>query len=164
MEPLTSLLGAFGGSVVGAVSAHLTKRHEAKVRIEEAKIQYARDKMLNEHELRMHEAKMQMHTMEQEYKGLTESFKMDAATYASAVPGSKLMLIVDFVRGLVRPVLTATLLIYCMVTLFYLTKHYDVQLAQNEVYELVSILIHNLVTCTGIALAWWFGSRPEKRK
>lgn len=161
MDVLTLLSGAFGGSVVGALGAAFTKWHDAKSQLKLMQLQMERDNLLNAHELKMHEAKVAADILEQEYKGLTESYGADKATYSQN--GSGWLIAVDFIRGLVRPVLTVVLLAYCMATLFYLTDHYDVQLESKEVYDLVSLIVHNLVTCTGIALTWWFGSRPAKR-
>lgn len=153
------LTGAFGGSLIGALGATFNKWQEHKSRMAIMKLEIIRDKQLNSHELEMNRVQAETRTKELEYEGLTESLGMDKATY-SVGSTSAFLVFVDGVRGLVRPVLTATLLVYCMVVLFYLTKHYNVELAEDQVYKLVFMLVENLVVCSGIALTWWFGSRP----
>jgi hypothetical protein len=157
------LTSAFGGSLVGAVGAAFTKWQDAKHQLNMKKLDIERDKVLNAHELEISKIEYDKRTKELEYEGLAESIGADRATY-SVGSTSKFLIFVDGVRGLVRPLLTATLLIFCMITMFYLTKQYNVQLADDQVYKLVFMLVDNLVVCSGIALTWWFGSRPSNQK
>lgn len=161
---LELLSGALGGSAIGAIGAAFSKWHDARTRLKERELDIQRDKMLNDHELLMHEAQTKAHTVEMEYKGLQSSHESDKATY-SVGKESFALILVDVIRGLVRPLLTFALLAYCMGTLFYLTENYEVQLAPEQVYKLVEMIVNNLVVCSGIALSWWFGSRTtEKHK
>jgi hypothetical protein len=160
---LDLLTSAFGGSVVGAIGAAFNKWQDAKIKVKLTELQIERDKVLNAHELEINKIQAVTRTKELEFQGLTESIGADKATY-SVGSTSKLLIFVDGVRGLIRPILTGTLTGYCMITLFYLTSHYNVVLSDEQVYKLVFLLVDNLVVCTGIALTWWFGSRPSNEK
>lgn len=159
---LELLSGALGGSAIGAIGAAFSKWHDAKTRLKEKELDIQRDQMLNDHELKMHEAQTKAFTTEMEYKGLQASHESDKATY-SVGKDSFALTLVDVVRGLVRPLLTFLLLAYCMGTLFYLTESYEVSLGPEQVYDLIEMIVNNLVVCSGIALSWWFGSRTSDK-
>lgn len=161
MDGIVDLLtGSLGGSFVGAIGAMFGKWHEARVKKDMLKLQIERDKLLNAHELQVMQVNQESATKQMEYAALGTSLEMDKASY-SVGSDNKWLIFVDVVRGLVRPVLTSTLLIYCIVLVIYLTIHYNVQFKNEQVYDLVYMIIHNLVVCTGISLAWWFGSRES---
>lgn len=162
MGDLVSLLGgAFGGSVVGAIGAAVGKWFEAKQEREMKKLQIEQDKALNAHELQVMGMQAESALKQLEYKAFDSSLEADRATYSTGSTSGWLVA-VDVVRGLIRPILTATLLIYCIVLVVYLTQHYDVAFSSTQVYDMVFMIINDLVTSMGLALAWWFGSRPAR--
>lgn len=171
LELVTSSLG---GSIVGAAGAAFSKWHEGKLKLEEMKLNLEQTKLNNSHDLSMaqitqagnrEEAEEQFRkaALEVDYAGLEASILADRATYSTA-DGSKWLVLVDVVRGLVRPVLTASLLIYCMAALLYITRHYSVELTNEQLYNIVVTIVNNLVTCSSIALTWWFGTRSNESK
>lgn len=150
--------GSLGGSLVGAVGAGFSKWFEARNEIKKEELSIERDKLNNQHELEVMKTETDSAVKMKEYEALSTSLKSDKASY-SVGRDSKWLTFVDVVRGLVRPSITALLLIYCAAMLVYLTTHYQVEFDDTQVYELVYMIVHNLVTCSGIALTWWFGSR-----
>lgn len=159
---LDLLTGSLGGSLVGAIGAAFNKWHETKTKLKLKELEIERDKMLNAHELQVMQSESEAATKQLEYKALGTSMESDRATYATD-SDSGWLVFVDVVRGLVRPTLTATLLVYCMIMLLYLTNHYTVEFTDEQVYDLVHMIVHNLVVCSGVALTWWFGSRSSSK-
>lgn len=161
MEFVSLLGGSLGGSIVGAVGAAFSKWHDARTKLKERKLDLEHARLMNEHEEKLMALKIESVTKEMEYRGLTESIAADKATYSTGSTNPWLTF-VDVVRGLVRPVLTATLLVYMMWTMFFLAKTYNVVLSEAQVYDLVFLIVENLVICSSLALTWWFGSRPKQ--
>lgn len=141
---------ALSGGVLGAAGAAFSRWHEAKLEL--AKLELA-----NKHEL----ARI---ALEQDGAGLIATAPVDSATYSNQVsPAAPPSLVfVDTVRGLVRPVLTAMLLcttIYCTTKLLNVAT---LNISPTEAQEFLRYLLESLVSCTGIALTWWFGTRPNR--
>lgn len=168
------LTSSFAGSLIGTIGAMVTRHQEGKQKIAELKIEAAMRESDQAHESHMAQlgnaAKREQLEIEQksaiiagEYAGLQASLASDKTTYYS--PGdSKWLLAVDVIRGIMRPLLTGSLLLYMMIALFWISHRYNVTLTQEQAYDLLYAIINCLVTGANIALAWWFGSRSHLSK
>jgi hypothetical protein len=168
------LSGGLGGSILGTVGGIFSKVWETKQRAKDQEHEYKMAQVNQAHEAQMSQlnahARMeelevgyQTKVAEGEYQGLIASIESDKATF-SAAPTSKWMIAVDFIRGTMRSWLTSLLVIYMGLALLYLTQHYNVQLTNAQVYDLITSILTCLVTCTSASLLWWFGSRGATPK
>ncbi len=149
---LVDIVGnALGGGVLGAAGAAFSRWHEAKLELAKLEIN-------NKHELELLAAK-------QDGDGLVASAPVDAATYSTETSknATPQLMLVDAVRGLVRPLLTALLLCSTMYYTSRLLTLAGAQLTTAEAHDLLKFLLESTVSCTGIALTWWFGARPTKQ-
>lgn len=149
---LVDIVGnALGGGVLGAAGAAFSRWHEAKLEL--AKLEIS-----NKHEL-------ERMVLAQDGEGLVASAPVDAATYSTGTSehATPQLMLVDAVRGLVRPLLTALLLCSTMYYTSRLLTLAGAQLTPAEAHDLLKFLLESTVSCTGIALTWWFGARPTKQ-
>ena len=149
---LVDIVGnALGGGVLGAAGAAFSRWHEAKLELAKLEIN-------NKHELELLAAK-------QDGDGLVASAPVDAATYSTETSknATPQLMLVDAIRGLVRPLLTALLLCSTMYYTSRLLTLAGAQLTPAEAHDLLKFLLESTVGCTGIALTWWFGARPTKQ-
>lgn len=171
---LTVLSGGLGGSILGAIGGIFSKIWEAKQRAKDQEHEWRMAQVNQAHEVQMSQlnanARMeeldiayQTKALEGEYAGLLASIESDKATF-SAAPTSKWMIAVDFIRGTMRSWLTSLLVIYMGLALVYLTQKYNVELNNQQVYDLVNNILTCLVTCASASLLWWFGSRSTPTK
>lgn len=149
---LVDIVGnALGGGVLGAAGAAFSRWHEAKLEL--AKLEIS-----NKHEL-------ERMVLAQDGDGLIASAPVDAATYSTETSknATPQLMLVDAIRGLVRPLLTALLLCSTMYYTSRLLTLAGAQLTPAEAHDLLKFLLESTVGCTGIALTWWFGARPTKQ-
>lgn len=149
---LVDIVGnALGGGVLGAAGAAFSRWHEAKLELTKLEIS-------NKHEL-------ERMVLAQDGDGLVASAPVDAATYSTGTSehATPQLMLVDAVRGLVRPLLTALLLCSTMYYTSRLLTLAGAQLTPAEAHDLLKFLLESTVSCTGIALTWWFGARPTKQ-
>ena len=149
---------ALSGGVLGAAGAAFSRWHEAKLELTKLAI-------ANQQALKLAEHELERMKLAQDGAGLAASAPVDAATYStetSQYASSQLML-VDAVRGLVRPLLTALLLCSTMYYTNRLLTIVGMNLTPAEAHQLLQFLLESTVSCTGIALTWWFGARPTKQ-
>ena len=110
-------------------------------------------------------------------KALAVSYEADKATYTpEGVELGKtsvvMLVIVDFVRGLIRPGLTIYLCI--LATMIYLQSVEMMNLAVSatsvteatipaiKAIAVVDTCVNAILYLTSVAVTWWFGSRPKK--
>ena len=175
---LGNIFGALGGgAITGLIGTGLT-----------AFIEYKKQKLLLEHEER--KMKIEQETMKLEWEGKVtiadreaaaqenvaeseafgKSFEADRARYLTQIPQGKLgvftviaFTIVDFVRGMTRPSLTAYL---CGLTtwiayeVFILTGGFE-SLSQTQAFTLLSQIIYVILYLTTTAVLWWLGTRNK---
>lgn len=139
---------ALSGGVLGAAGAAFSRWHEAKLGLTKLAI-------TNQHQLALLAAK-------QDGDGLMASAPADTATYSTGTSqyASNQLMLVDAVRGLVRPLLTAALLCSTMYYTSRLLSMTEARLTPAEAHQLLQFLLESTVSCTSIALTWWFGARP----
>lgn len=149
---------ALSGGVLGAAGAAFSRWHEAKLELTKLEIN-------NKHQLDMAEQGLAAQVVKQDGDSLVASAPVDAATYSTATSqyASSQLMLVDAVRGLVRPLLTALLLCSTMYYTNRLLTIVGMNLTPAEAHQLLQFLLESTVSCTGIALTWWFGARPTKQ-
>jgi len=188
----------FGGGIVGLIGS-LAQKYFA---YQTAKLELQKQKNNHEHEREMMsqermfmeaEAKARIQIIEEETRGAIQaakyelageeldaqkaSYAHDSATYSKDTD-STLMRIVDFFRGLIRPLLTLYL---CAVSTYITYKSYvmynqtmtlikdnlsrftgDGALVMAKAnFELLEMIITALLFLASTAVTWWFGSRDK---
>jgi hypothetical protein len=172
-----NILGSIGlGGITGLLGSALT-----------AYISYKNQKLAFEHDERMAridqetiklETQAKIEITETEYKGKVDvaeseafgkSFASDKASYLTWMPENKiasivigiLFALVDFVRGLTRPILTAYL---CVLTTWLAYQVYmliQLPLTHDQAYALMSQIIFVILYLTTTVVLWWFGTRNK---
>lgn len=169
-EVIGGLLSGGLGGIVGAIGAIGGKIIDLKLegeKRETLKLQF-------QHELNLRDKDMAQAQFEAQNKlelskidadtakvtadlnALSTAVTMDKATYGDSVTGR----IVDFIRGIVRPVLTAwaaALVTFDTVQAF--KSLLGVPLTQVQALT----LIQDAQFLAGLAIAYWFGSRPNRK-
>jgi hypothetical protein len=162
--------GGLGG-IVGAAGAIAGKVIDLKLESEKRETL----KVTQAHELALRDKDMQQTKLELESKlevtridadsaavqadlgALAAAVQADRATYGDSLSGR----IVDFARGTVRPVVTA----WATVLTSYVT--WEAFRALRGVPlgpERATALINDAMFLAGLAIAYWFGSRPNRGK
>lgn len=172
-----NVLGSIGlGSITGLFGTAIT-----------AYITYKNQKLAFEHVERMAridqetiklETQAKIEITETEYKGKTDvaeseafgkSYSADRAAYMTWMPENKIasviigimFALVDFVRGMTRPVLTAYL---CVLTTWLALQVYaliKMPLTHEQAYNLMSQIIFVILYLTTTVVLWWFGTRNK---
>ena len=158
--------GLLGSVVTGITDYFKTKQvfaHEEKMA--EINIQIL-DKEL--------EASKEITRMESEAKievgdagALTASYSADRATYAGGkARESKWFVLVDVLRGLVRPLLT--LYLAAVVTLLYIDFYTLMQGAEalpvKDIVQMSQTIVNTVLYVATTVLLWWFGTRNKIHK
>lgn len=171
IETLGGLVASgFGGSFIGALGGLVSKYMEFRQAKQLAKIQMENKKLDQAHELAMANVNLQvqdqiteMELAKASYAGLTASMEADRATYSVGTQ-NKWLILVDIIRGLMRPLLTGGLVVFIAVYGIYLIQTFHVEPSAEQVLEMVNHILQCLITSTGLAVSWWFGSRPHNFK
>jgi len=116
------------------------------------------------------EADMQAREAEADAKNLQASMASDKATYvpAGAVSGgiAWLLALVDFMRGILRPGLTAYLAGLVTVMFFWvrdLAEVHGVSISGEQAVMLMNQIIAAILYVFVTSTTWWFGSRPPAK-
>ncbi len=98
-------------------------------------------------------------------QAFAESFKMEPQRYAEGVKFTHgqgwVMVILDALRGAIRPVLTVYLCV--LTTLIYLQAHQllGTSMAPEQAYKLVEMIVGSVLYLTTTCVLWWFGTRNK---
>jgi hypothetical protein len=162
------LTGGLGG-IVGAGTAIAGKVIDLKIKDKEIEVR----RLDHAHELSMRDKDMAQARLESETQlevtkidadsaaaqadlgALAAAVQADRATYGDSTLGR----IVDFARGTVRPVLTA----WASVLVSFVTWQAFVELRGQPLGpERSMALVNDAMFLAGLAIAYWFGSRPNR--
>jgi hypothetical protein len=169
LDILGSVVTGGLGGIVGAAGAIAGKVIDLKIEGEKRETL----KVTHAHELAMRDKDMQQQQLEAETKlevtkidadsaaaqadlgALAAAVQADRATYGDSTLGR----IVDFARGTVRPVLTA----WASVLVSFVTWQAFVELRGQPLGpERSMALVNDAMFLAGLAIAYWFGSRPNR--
>lgn len=160
MSLVDTIGSVLGGGAIGAVGSAFTRWHQGRLELDKLRIQTQHEQSLAKIELQQLELQAKVDVDKAAYGTLSESFAADTTRYSSGTGDSMIMLVVDAVRGLIRPILTM-MLVMCTGYLG-LTLSADAYMPDSVKAELLTQIITGLVSCTSMALAWWFGARNIK--
>lgn len=163
---LTGLLGSVFTSIMDYKKMGKQYEHEeemARIETKHLQMEIERDVIVAKEEAtaRMEEAESRVQEA---------SYDADERRYVptSAVKKSKVvtlfMGIVDFLRGMIRPVVT---IYVCGVVTWVALKVFEIweasggKLDQAQAFELVQLIVLGLLYLTFMVLGWWFGSRSK---
>lgn len=108
-------------------------------------------------------------------RSLQASYEADRSTYLSASAQKQsraariMMALADFLRGIIRPVGTAYLMIVTTSMFWWTTRladQYGVRMSADQVLTLQRSMIETISYCAVTSWVWWFGVRnaqPNKR-
>ena len=105
-------------------------------------------------------------------QAMTASYDHDSRRYLSSEALEKnkvaafFMGMVDYFRGMTRPALTiwlciASYLVFCQTADVLELAMKGEAISASQAYRLYMMCIENLLSLAGIAVGWWFGSRPS---
>jgi hypothetical protein len=167
---------ALGGGLLGSVASGVSKFMDNRKELKQLEMQLQHDVAMSQHEKDM--AKMQLDSQttlatidaersmtEADYEAMEASFEADQARYANVdtTKTSKWFMMVDVIRGIMRPAITGTLTVYLVALTFYCFTKYGVEFPSADVAAMTFAVIEGLSTTATLALSWWFGSRSHTR-
>lgn len=172
---LELLSSAFGGGLVGALASGVSKFMDNRKELKLLELEHQHDIAMSSHEKEM--AAMQLTSeralatidaerafTEADYGAMEASFEADQAKYANVDTSStsKWFVMVDVIRGIMRPAITGTLTVYLVALTFYCFTKYGLEFPATDVAAMTFAVIEGLSTTATLALSWWFGSRSHK--
>lgn len=179
------LSNAATGGLFGLVGSLGSKYLEGKQALEQAQIQRDTQVALSRHELEL--TKVQLASQQSlaqiqsdtsiaiEDAHLQEaSYGNDAATYSAEfskgmtgvwanVAGICLVL-VDAIRGLIRPFVTTLLVLFNVWIAWWLWDVKGQTFDEKDAAQMMLQLVNNLALCTSLAISWYFGARSHTGK
>ncbi len=181
MDLLSGLTSVLSGGVTGLIGSVAQRVFEYKTKKLEIELQ--KEKFSNEQALR----KLDAEIMSQEWAARTKVAqvegefaveKEDAKAFAAALTSEPklyhegkltnaqnwLMVVLDFVRGTIRPGLTIYLC--ALTTAIYIQAKMVMghSVAPDQAYELVDKIVQTVLYLTTTCVLFWFGTRNEKKK
>lgn len=148
------ILESLSGGILGVGGAIVQKWLDGKNLDKQSQAEIAKLSLEYGHKERL----VQLGVSEKEYEALKASIDSDKGTY-SAGSASKLLQLADFIRGITRPSLTIYLIIFNSSLLAYLVSTYDLAFTKEQAYDIAKDIVTCLLSCTTLALGWWFGAR-----
>lgn len=185
IEILTSVLGAvFSGGATGLLGIGIQRWFDFKNRqqdIEITKLQLANAielaKLEADRATRVSEMDMEARFVEADAGVMQASFRHDAANYLSPEAQKRkgwvggfvitLMALVDFLRGVLRPGMTAYLCGLVTVMFFWVqstSERYGMSLAPEQSFQMMMQIIVTILYVFTVSATWWFGTRPPKQR
>lgn len=185
IEILASVLGAvFSGGATGLLGIGIQRWFDFKNRqqdIEIVKLQLANAielaQLETERATRVAELDMEARFVEADAAVMQASFRHDAASYLSPDAQRRkgfigafvtlLMAFVDFLRGVLRPGMTAYLCALVTVMFFWVqrtSERYGMNLTPEQAFQMMMQIIMTILYVFTVSATWWFGTRPPKQK
>ena len=165
--PILEILSPFLSAGIGLLGAAAQRKHERQMAVIQKDILIAE----NAHELEVTKLHMQAKAQETEQElsiiheqGAVDAFEaaMNAEAALSNIEygKSKLGDFANFTRAMIRPMLTLSLSVATSIRAFtYFDEKQDLQLAVQDLTSNPFDLA--LINFTGLAIAFWFGSRQS---
>lgn len=168
MNVIDLLIGGAGGGIIGTVGTFMMKWQEGKIALANKKLDHEHELAIDAQELTALETKLKHETRIAEISydtevekgaaaGFVASQEADTASYSSVDTrkSNGWLVLVDVVRGLMRPMLTVGLTVlngYLAITLLG-------RMAESG--DLAEQIIMSTATLAGMAISWWFGARSH---
>ena len=153
----------------------------AKMEHEQARARLQAEMEITEVELaaadRLADKQLEATLAEADGENMRASYQHDSATYLA--PGAQkrkgflggiitfMMALVDFMRGVLRPAMTAYLCVLTTIMFFWvrdLAERYGTELSAAQVHELMLQIIVSLLYVFITVTTWWFGARPPAKR
>lgn len=180
----TLLAGVLSGGATGLLGVLIQRWFDHKNRqqdIDMLKLQLANavelSKLETERASRVAEADMQARFAEADADVLQASFRHDAASYLAPEAQRRkgwvggivtlLMGLVDFMRGILRPGMTAYLCWLTTIMFWWvreLADRHGLSLTADQVMQLMVQIIATILYVFTTSALWWFGTRPPRQK
>ena len=180
----TLITGVLSGGATGLLGVLIQRYFDLKNKqqdIELTKLQLANNielsKMETERTVRVSELEMEGTRYEADAAVMRASFDHDRANYLDPQAQRRkgfvggvvtlLMGFVDFLRGVLRPGMTAYLCALVTVMFYWardLAEQHGYHLTAEQAYSLVLQIVATILYCWTTATLWWFGTRPTKDK
>lgn len=164
----TGLLGVVANGIFG----WLKERGEREERLEMRRLSIQHAQLEFESRERIVDREQDARELVSSDELRRSSYSQDKATYSRGIQLTTsqgwLMVLVDFLRGMIRPVTTVYLI--ALVTAIYITTHIFLKglaVAQhintaNMLEQQREIISTVLYLCT-VCVTWWFGDRAQRR-
>jgi len=178
-----SVVGALGsiltGGATGVAGAAISRYADYKLeklrmehKIEEAKLENEQIRL--EGEVRSNVARIEAEGASEvaSYSALSASYQADTATYLAQAKGkvsAAFMGLVDWVRGMTRPVLTGyltaltTWIAYSLYEMVGDLQAQQLLVNEGDLVQMWWDVINMVLYLTATSVLWWFGSRPKAR-
>ena len=158
------MTGLFG-SVITGILTFLREREKYKyqINIEEYKLKRIEKEYLLKKEIASIDAEKEMELAAQE--SFKKSIEADKASYTDS-KSSILLVIVDFLRGIIRPSITIYSIILVTLIWFQFSKlnsFFDT-LTNQQIYEMMYIILITILYLAVVCVTWWFGDRSFIKK
>lgn len=182
MDFLTTLLGSvFTGGATGLIGlgvSAFTKFKEAKEknRHNEAMAHIDKETMEAEAKLAIQKVEIEgeieqnIETTKAISQALSASYEHDKRAYATGKLGGfgrVMMVIVDFLRGIIRPGLTIYLVILTTImysTMVDLTEGLDAAFKADDATAILKQIVAMVLYLTSTCVTWWFGGRQMEKQ
>lgn len=153
----------------------------AKMEHEQAKARMENDLAVAEsvaaNEQYLADRETEVRLVEADSENLQASMKHDGATYLDPSAQRRkgfvgglitfMMAFVDFMRGVLRPAMTAYLCGLTTVMFFWvreLAERYGTSLTPDQVHDLMFQIIVTILYVWTVVATWWFGARPPAKR
>lgn len=173
LEIVMSLFSSSGiGALFGLVGSWLTKREER--RNVELRLSHEKDMarlenknllLRQEHQVRIAEYGVDAIVQQGEYA----VEQAEAAAFIASQASNQPLIngFTEFVRGLMRPVITLYLLLVASFVAWHINDYMvgvsDV-MREDEVIDIFRVTLDRIMFLTTTAVTWWFGSRPASER
>lgn len=173
---ITSIIGGGATGLLGVIIQRFADHKNKQLDMEKIKSQ-------NDHEIALRKvdaeimqqewaARTQVAETEGYYKESVEDSKAFASSlmsepqlYSVNVKPNKfqgsMLVILDFIRGLVRPGLTIYLCVLTSLIYFHAYKMLGVAMESTQAYEVLKLIIGTVLYLFSTCLLWWFGVRNK---
>lgn len=180
----TLLTGVLSGGATGLIGVLIQRYFDLqhkKQDIELVKLQLANSielaRMETERAVRVEEIELEGKFAEADAKIMAASFQHDAAAYLDSAAQRRrgflgglitlMMATVDFLRGILRPGMTAYLCALVTLMFFWardLAERHGYHMTAEHAFQLVLQIVATILYAWTTATLWWFGTRPPKGK
>lgn len=146
---ITGAIGAIGGKIIDYKMQQIANENDLAMKDKEREL--AVIEFANKSELAKIDADTQ--TSIRDLDALTASVAADRATYGDSMLGR----IVDFMRGVTRPLITYAAMVLVVYDTVIAMK--GDSLTQSQRMD----IINTALFLAGVAITWWYGTRPNRK-